>query len=104
MKLTADMFDFEKYDYFGHLHLHPGECAEWFNSIGQWVEVRGSCGGLCRKPKPPPRYILLNEGEKLQDGDEEAHTEPLSGRLMWEVFWVGSGIVKVNQIWRRKAP
>ena len=106
MKLTAEMFDFEKYDYSygtvaaGVEYLNTVSCG-WMNT---YPNVENERMRIMRTLKPPPRYILLNEGEKLQDGDEEAHREPLSGRLMWEAFWVGSGIVKVNQIWRRKAP
>ena len=97
MKLTKDMFDFEKYDYFDHLHLPSGEHAEWFD-MGQWFEVRGPCSGLCRKLKPPPRYILLNEGEKLQAGDEVFFNSTKD----WCLYSTITREVLPGEVWRRK--
>ena len=100
MKLTKEMFDFEKYDYFNHLHLPSGEHAEWFD-MGQWFEVRGPCSGLCRKLKPPPRYILLNEGEALQAGDQ--YYSPLVNS--WQAGIGNSSYTRKacsGEVWRRK--
>lgn len=94
------MFDFEKYDYFDNLHLSSGEHAEWFNSISQWVEVRGPCSGLCRKLKPPPRYILLNEGERLQAGDQQY--APLVNSWAPGISNPGAQEVCYGEVWRRK--
>lgn len=97
MKLTKEMFDFEKYDYFDR--LPTGEYAECFD-MGQWVEVHGPCSGLCRKLKPPPRYILLNEKEALQAGDQ--YYSPLVNS--WQAGIGNSGTRKAcsGEVWRRK--
>lgn len=76
MKLTKEMFDFEKYDYFDELKPEMAKGTEWLDSWGDWAPLtkhtislpRALC--LCRQPKPLPRYILLNEGEMLQAEDE----------------------------------
>lgn len=71
MKLTKEMFDFEKYDYsFGALSANK----EYINIVsGAWSQAYPSDEGgsprIMRELKPPPRYILLNEGEILQEGE-----------------------------------
>lgn len=98
MKLTKDMFDFEKYDYrFGY------PCAGDQYLLGdRWVDfhplAQSNATAVLRTPKPPPRYILLNEGEKLQEGDE--YLEP---GLPWKRLSKNSQVVVFgNEIWRRK--
>lgn len=105
MKLTADMFDFEKYDY--HLYwaggLKPG--VEVFNINAQrWAEqvYPGDSYNLVRILKAPPRYILLNEWDPLKPGDElleQGHTS-----LEWgpPADHIVSGNVEPGEIWRRK--
>lgn len=103
MKLTKDMFDFEKYDYFAGTSFSGKDQVEVFHA-GAWVPpVDGVCTyELSRKTKPPPRYILLNEGEPLKRGDE--CLEYSSSRFEW---WpLGDdlvvGEVEAGEIWRRK--
>lgn len=102
MKLTKEMFDFEKYDYFDR--LPTGEYAECFD-MGQWVEVHGPCSGLCRKLKPPPRYILLNEGEKLQAGDQRGWPSADGFSLKWinPLTQADAELRSLpGEVWRRK--
>lgn len=103
MKLTKDMFDFEKYDYFAGTSFSGKDQVEVFHA-GAWVPpVDGVCTyELSRKTKPPPRYILLNEGEPLKPGDElleQGHTS-----LKWgpPADHIVSGNVEPGEIWRRK--
>jgi hypothetical protein len=72
MKLTKDMFDFEKYDYFAGSTFSGKDPVDVFHA-GAWVPpVDGACMyELARALKPKPRYILLNEGEKQQVGDQQ---------------------------------
>ena len=104
MKLTKDMFDFEKYDY--HLYwaggLKPG--VEVFNINAQrWAEqvYPGDSYNLVRILKAPPRYILLNEGEKLQPGDEY-HAGYVNGWSPGSITPGDSVSVRPKEIWRRK--
>ena len=64
MKLTKDMFDFEKYDYFAGSTFSGKDPVDVFHA-GAWVPpVDGACMyELARALKPKPRY---NEGEKLR--------------------------------------
>lgn len=101
MKLTKDMFDFEKYDYrWGY----PTIADEILGSDG-WVtpDLASANRTLLRTPKPPPRYILLNEGEQLQEGDERAFRYK-DGHVEWVVAakLVLGLRVCTNEIWRRK--
>lgn len=70
MKLTPDMFDFEKYDYFNYQGYQstPDPETENLDNDG-WC--KGGYGyGIFRKLKEPTYYRLLNEGERIQNGDE----------------------------------
>lgn len=109
MKLTKDMFDFEKYDYFAGSTFSGKDPVDVFH-VGayEWVPpVDGACMyELARALKPKPRYILLNEGEKLQAGDQQAYM--YNGKLYWD--GVGEhlrqaghvAVVLAGDIWRRK--
>jgi len=104
MKLTKDMFDFEKYDY--HLYwaggLKPG--VEVFNINAQrWAEqvYPGDSYNLVRILKAPPRYILLNEGEQLQEGDEFFAYDGIHPR-MWHEMPGRTNDVQKREVWRRK--
>lgn len=108
MKLTADMFDFEKYEYFDSSTPKDGEW--WDDQEKLWKKAGGWWGpsamlyGLCRKPrtpKPPPRYILLNEGEKLQEGDEFFAYDGIHPR-MWHEMPGRTNDVQKREVWRRK--
>lgn len=107
MKLTKDMFDFEKYDYFAGSTFSGKDPVDVFHA-GAWVPpVDGACMyELARALKPKPRYILLNEGEKLEVGDQEAYMAYMSdGKLRWGVALkcVDQGaVVLAGEIWRRK--
>lgn len=106
MKLTADMFDFEKYDYEVSLACTD---PQWQfltrNHDGDLIWLRCSVNevgyGLYRRPKPPPRYILLNEGEKLQPGDEY-HAGYVNGWSPGSITPGDSVSVRPKEIWRRK--
>ncbi len=104
MKLTADMFDFEKYDYFDCLTVADGgeRLDRSCGFPGVWVPISETHYGLCRKPKPPPRYILLNEGEKPQSGDQRLMMDP----RMWSAPLEDDGYSQIlpGEVWRRKAP
>lgn len=102
MKLTKDMFDFEKYDYrFGY------PCAGDQYLLGdRWVDfhplAQRNATAVLRTPKPLPRYILLNEWDPLKPGDElleQGHTS-----LEWgpPADHIVSGNVEPGEIWRRK--
>lgn len=114
MKLTKDMFDFEKYDYFAGSTFSGKDPVDVFHA-GAWVPpVDGACMyELARALKPKPRYILLNEDEKLQAGDQQAYM--YNGKLYWDGALrrrsrgvrdprcVGQGaVVLAGDIWRRK--
>lgn len=98
MKLTKDMFDFEKYDYFDELKPEMEKGAEWFGYSGHWAPLTRHIIGLCRKLKPPPRYILLNEGEKLQAGDEVFFNSTKD----WCLYSTITREVLPGEVWRRK--
>lgn len=104
MKLAKDMFDFEKYDYrWGY----PTIADEILGSDG-WVtpDLASANRTLLRTPKPPPRYILLNEGEKRQPGDQLLRQRLLDGQ--YELLWSAPlkpddyTEVRTGEIWRRK--
>lgn len=109
MKLTKDMFDFEKYDYFDSSSPKDGEWwddqEKLWKKAGGWWGPSAMLNGLCRKPrtpKLPPRYILLNEWDPLKPGDElleQGHTS-----LEWgpPADHIVSGNVEPGEIWRRK--
>lgn len=104
MKLTKDMFDFEKYDYFAGSTFSGKDPVDVFH-VGAWVPpVDGACMyELARALKPKPRYILLNEGEKLQAGDQQAYM--YNGKLYWDgaLSRLDSvAVVLAGDIWRRK--
>ncbi len=94
MKLTKDMFDFEKYDY--------QVCMTTSVSDPEWSFVcrnNDETGlALYRKLKPPPRYILLNEGEKLQAGDEVFFNSTKD----WCLYSTITREVLPGEVWRRK--
>lgn len=102
MKLTRDMFDFEKYAYrLGY------PCAGDQYLLGdRWVDfhplAQSNATAVLRTPKPPPRYILLNEGEPLKRGDE--CLEYSSSRFEWGPpgDHIIIGEVEAGEIWRRK--
>lgn len=107
MKLAADMFDFEKYEYMTAMAVTD---PEWSfvtrNHDGEdiWLPCSASKTGygLYRRPKPSPRYILLNAGEKRQTGDQRlvlGHTT-----LVWSEPLKPDdyGPVLPGEIWRRK--
>ena len=102
MKITAEMFDFEKYDYsFGAISADK----EYANIVnGAWTQAylsdEGGSMRIMRKLKPPPRYILLNEGEALQAGDQ--YYSPLVNS--WQAGIGNSGTRKAcsGEVWRRK--
>lgn len=102
MKLTKEMFDFEKYDYFDCMTVADGgERLDRSRGFpGEWVPISEIHYGLCRKLKLPPRYILLNEGEALQAGDQ--YYSPLVNS--WQAGIGNSGARKAcsGEIWRRK--
>jgi len=103
MKLTKDMFDFERYDYAVNTPKHGDE---YFYNGAWWRYDQDSIGilpvAVWRTLKLPPRYILLNEGEPLKPGDElleQGHTS-----LKWgpPADHIVSGNVEPGEIWRRK--
>lgn len=100
MKLTKDMFDFEKYDYrFGYPSIKD---EALFSGGSQWASPdNNSHQGLLRTPKPLPRYILLNEGEKLQEGDEFFAYDGIHPR-MWHEMPGRTNDVQKREVWRRK--
>lgn len=105
MKLTKEMFDFEKYEYsFGEISADK----EYINTvIGAWTLAypSGESGRLriMRALKPPPRYILLNEGEALQAKDQRLL---LDYPRKWASPLVDDGLeygqVLPGEVWRRK--
>lgn len=94
MKLTKDMFDFEKYEY----AVESVAGKEWLTSTEGWVIDKAHGVGLTRSPKPPPRYILLNEGEKLQAGDEVFFNSTKD----WCLYSTITREVLPGEVWRRK--
>jgi hypothetical protein len=101
MKLTADMFDFEKYEYRWGYYKNAGDEA-LFGEGSQWtIPLGNSTPALMRTPKPPPRYILLNEGEKLQKGDEFFAYDGIHPR-MWHEMPGRTNDVQKREVWRRK--
>lgn len=96
MKLTKEMFDFEKYDYY--TKWAPSSCYLSDVKSMLWQPPRDDLpDGLYRVNKPPPRYILLNEGEKLQFGDEilvDWSWKPISAEAV--------RMVVPGEVWRRK--
>lgn len=106
MKLTKNMFDFEKYDYrFGYPSIKD---EALFSGGSQWVSPdNNSHQGLLRTPKPKPRYILLEEGEKLQAGDQEGYWDSGAGVCWYKPIQHGGThreTVPPGEIWRRKVP
>lgn len=101
MKLTKDMFDFEKYDYFAGSTFSDRDPVDVFHA-GAWVPpVDGACMyELARAFKPKPRYILLNEGEKLQEGDQQY--SPLVKSWCPGISNYLHQKVESWEIWRRK--
>lgn len=101
MKLTKDMFDFEKYEYrIGYPSIKD---EALFSEGSQWGRPDNNAHqGLIRTPKPKPRYILLNEGESLKRGDE--CLEYSSSRFEWGPpgDHIIIGEVEAGEIWRRK--
>lgn len=100
MKLTKDMFDFEKYEFFLS-KLSAGD--EYLNMVtATWLRAGQFDYDLriTRVPKPPPRYILLNEGEKLQEGDQQY--SPLVKSWCPGISNYLSQKVEPWEIWRRK--
>lgn len=100
MKLTKDMFDFEKYDYRFGYPCEGDQCL-----LGErWVDfhplAQGHATTLLRMPKPKPRYLLLNEGEKLRPGDEY-HSGYVSGWCSGSITPGDSVSVMRGEIWRR---
>lgn len=104
MKLTAEMFDFEKYEY----AVESVAGKEWLTSTEGWVIGKAHGVGLTRSPKPPPRYILLNEGEALQAGDQRAWPSADGFSLKWlNPLTQENAELKPSlrgEVWRRKAP
>lgn len=110
MKLTADMFDFEKYEYMTAMAVtEPQWSFVTCNHDGDtiWLPCSSHAPGygLYRKELRPLRYILLNEGEKRQPGDQllqrllSAQYGPLwSAPLKPDDY----GPVLAGEIWRRK--
>ena len=101
MKLTKDMFDFEKYDYFTKWTPNSDYLCDVKSML--WQPPRDDLpDGLYRRKKPPPRYILLNEGEPLKRGDEGL--EQGHSSLEWgpPVDHLVIGNVEAGEIWRRK--
>lgn len=97
MKLTKDMFDFEKYDYY--TKWAPSSCYLSDVKSMLWQPPRdGLPDGLYRVNKPPPRYILLNEGEKLQAGDEVFFNSTKD----WCLYSTITREVLPGEVWRRK--
>lgn len=99
MKLTKDMFDFEKYDY-SFRRMSTGD--EYLNMVtATWLRAGQFDYDLriTRVPKPPPRYILLNEGEKLQEGDE-CYVGGSPSRWAKNTFLGVES--QAHEIWRRK--
>lgn len=103
MKLTKDMFDFERYDYFAGSTFSGKDPVDVFHA-GAWVPpVDGACMyELARALKPKPRYILLNEGEKRLPGDQlllQGHVKLEWGKPLTKDEY---GPVLAGEIWRRK--
>lgn len=82
MKITAEIFDFEKFDYASQ---PDGVGWEYLNTSGSWQPASGARAAppitsvrasLYRRPKPPPVFMLLNPGERLQDGDQQLVSLP----------------------------
>lgn len=111
MKLTKDMFDFEKYEFFLS-KLSAGD--EYLNMVtATWLRAGQFDYDLriTRVPKPPPRYILLNEGEKRLPGDQllrlpgdqllllQGHVKLEWGKPLTKDEY---GPVLAGEIWRRK--
>ncbi len=75
MKITAEIFDFEKFDYASQ---PDGVGWEYLNTSGSWQPASGARAApitsvrasLYRRLKPPPVFMLLNEGEALQAEDQ----------------------------------
>ena len=113
MKLTKDMLDFEKYDYFAGSTFSGKDPVDVFHA-GAWVPpVDGACMyELARALKPKPRYILLHEGEKRLPGDQlllghppaTRSCRPRPGKLEWGKPLTKDeyGPVLAGEIWRRK--
>ena len=100
MKLTKDMFDFEKYEYF--TKWAPNSNYLCGIEPMRWQPPKDNLpDGLYRREKPPPRYILLNEGEKLEVGDEY-HAGYINGWSPGSITPGASERVRPKEIWRRK--
>lgn len=101
MKLTKDMLDFEKYDYFAGSTFSGKDPVDVFHA-GAWVPpVDGACMyELARTCKPKPRYILLNEGERLQVGDQQY--SPLVKSWTPGIGNYLHQKVEAGEVWRRK--
>lgn len=98
MKLTADMFDFEKYEYrWGYPTM-----ADEIRGYDSWVtpDLASATTTLLRTPKPSPRYILLNAGEMLQSGDEY-HSGYAHGWQKRSSVAPVRATVLPGEIWRR---
>lgn len=100
MRLTKDMFDFGKYEFFLS-KISAGD--EYLNMVtATWLRAGQFDHDLriTRVPRPPPRYILLNEGEKLQEGDQQY--SPLVKSWCPGISNYLPQKVEPWEIWRRK--
>lgn len=99
MKLTKDMFDFEKYEYF--TKWAPNSNYLCGIEPMRWQPPKDNLpDGLYRREKPPPRYILLNDGENLRAGDQQY--SPLVKSWTPGIGNYLHQKVEAGEIWRRK--
>ena len=111
MKLSPDMFDWQKYDY----HL------EWVGNLRDGVEAldhsppttwtgenyAGDSLNLIRVAKPEPLYQLLTPGMEIREGDEQSLRTDTVPQIDWATvpgFEVGTRVAGRSVLYRRKLP